>query len=440
MGACSAHYPLHLLGRVDQLFDIGLAFVLGGEIGLGFQRLGNGDGLAGDIGDQLGDPVHFTERHIQHAAHIAHRGARLELVESDDGGHHLFAVFLGAIFHHARTLVVLEIQVDVGHADAVDIKEALENETVVERVEQGNVQTVGNNGTFGRAAGVVPDVLFLGVTAQVPDDEEVGVKAHFVDDAELVFEALTDHRILGAIPATAQQPCFAQFAQISCRGVALRYLEFRQVVAGAPQVHLAALGNEQGIGEGFGHLSEQGFHLGHAAQVEIGARHAHAAGLGEQAAGLHAKKNVLQAGVGLVHVVDIVGGHVASLVAVPQFAQGAVHRMQFGDFVVLQLEEKAVRAEDFVIPIQLGFGIGQVLAQDGARHLSGEAARSGDQAFGVGGKEIAVDARKIIKPLQLRRRSDLEQVLVAGHVLGQQKQVRGLLVFLGVAVAHAARG
>ena len=59
--------------------------------------------------------------------------------------------------------------------------------------------------------------------------------------------------------------------------------------------------------------------------------------------------------------------------------------------------------------------------------------------FGVSRQKVLVDARIIVEAVQLRGRGDLEQVLVAGLIFSQQKQVRGGAVEFGVAVLHAAR-
>ena len=94
-------------------------------------------------------------------------------------------------------------------------------------------------------------------------------------------------------------------------------------------------------------------HLLRAAQVVGVVGHAHALGVGEQAAGLDAQHDVLQAGVLLLDVVHVVGGHVVRVVALAQLEQLLVDRVQLGDGVLLQLEEEVVRPEQVVIPAQL---------------------------------------------------------------------------------------
>jgi len=52
------------------------------------------------------------------------------------------------------------------------------------------------------------------------------------------------------------------------------------------------------------------------------------------------------------------------------------------------------------------------------------------------GQSLFVDARPVVKAFELGQAGELEQVLVARHVLGQQQQVVGLLVLAGQAVGH----
>ncbi len=55
-------------------------------------------------------------------------------------------------------------------------------------------------------------------------------------------------------------------------------------------------------------------------------------------------------------------------------------------------------------------------------------------------KKFFIKTGVIIKPFELCRAGQLEQVLIAGVVLGQQQQVVGALVELGILVPHPARG
>ncbi len=143
-------------------------------------------------GDQLGNPVHFRQRDVHHPRHVPDGGLAPQGAERDDLGDLVVAVFARAVFEHLGAAVVAEVQVDIGHGDAPGIEEALEDQPVLERIDQGDVQRVGDDRAGRRTAGVVPDVMFAGIAAQVPHDQEVGVEAHLVDHAQLVVQAFAD--------------------------------------------------------------------------------------------------------------------------------------------------------------------------------------------------------------------------------------------------------
>ena len=75
-------------------------------------------------------------------------------------------------------------------------------------------------------------------------------------------------------------------------------------------------------------------------------------------------------------------------------------------------------------------GLLAVLEQRG--QLGGQAAGGADQSLAVRSQVVGVDARPVVVAVDLGGGADLEQVAVAGHVLGQQQQV--------VAVPDPARG
>ena len=85
-------------------------------------------------------------------------------------------------------------------------------------------------------------------------------------------------------------------------------------------------------------------------------------------------------------------------------------------------------------------GLVHVAGADGAGDVGGHAAGGADEAVAVGGQEVEVDARLVVVAVELGGGGDLEQVEVAGPVLGQQQQVGALAIELRVAVGHAAGG
>ena len=104
------------------------------------------------VGDQLGDAVDVGEAHVEHAAHVFDGGARAQRAEGDDLRHLLAAVFFGDVLDHFAAAVRAEIDVDIGHADALRIQEALEQQAVLQRIDIGDLHGVADQAAGGRAA------------------------------------------------------------------------------------------------------------------------------------------------------------------------------------------------------------------------------------------------------------------------------------------------
>ena len=105
-----------------------------------------------DVGHQLGDALHVGERHFQHAAHVLDGRARAQRVEGDDLRHLLAAVLLGDVLDHLAAAVHAEIDVDIGHADALRVEEALEQQAVLQRVDIGDRHRVAHQAAGRRSA------------------------------------------------------------------------------------------------------------------------------------------------------------------------------------------------------------------------------------------------------------------------------------------------
>ena len=101
------------------------------------------------------------------------------------------AVLLGHVADHLQAAAFAEVHVDIRHADAFDVQEALEQEVVGQGVEVGDLERPGHQRPGGRAAPRTHrDALVLGPVDEVLHDEEIGREAHVLDDLELVFQAV----------------------------------------------------------------------------------------------------------------------------------------------------------------------------------------------------------------------------------------------------------
>src|SRR5664279_5923585 len=95
----------------------------------------------------------------------------------------------------------------------------------------------------------------------------------------------------------------------------------------------------------------------------------------------------------------------------------------FGNAVVLQFEKKVFRTERLLEKIHRVARLVQLVFHDPVWNFAGETARQRDQALAVRGENFLVNARLVIKTLQVRGGRELDEIFVAGLILRQQAEM-----------------
>jgi hypothetical protein len=103
--------------------------------------------------------------------------------------------------------------------------------------------------------------------------------------------------------------------------------------------------------------------------------------------------------------------------------------------VILDLQEKILLAEHVGVAVGQALGFLVSVGEDGFVDVAAQAGGHRDQAFGVPGKQIFIDARFVIETFEERGGNQLEQITIAFLVLAQQHQV---VVAIGIAAARKA--
>ena len=168
----------------------------------------------------------------------------------------------------------------------------------------------------------------------------------------------------------------------------------------------------------------------------LGALELEALRIGQQRPGLHAQQRLVRLVVVLMRVVAVVRGEQRRTDLLGDLDQLRVRLTLGGQAVVLQFDEQVVAPEDVLQPARLGQRALVVAVEQRLQHVPAEAAGGGDQTLGVLLEQLPVDAGLVVVALHERQARQLDQVLVAGLVLGQQGQV---VVELGAALGVAAR-
>jgi len=95
----------------------------------------------------------------------------------------------------------------------------------------------------------------------------------------------------------------------------------------------------------------------------------------------------------------------------------------FGDAVILDLDEQVVASKDVLQATGLLQRRVEALVHQRLQHMATQAAGGGDHALGVLRQQLPVEPWLVVVPLEERLGTQLDEVLVAGEVLGQQREV-----------------
>ena len=186
---------------------------------------------------------------------------------------------------------------------------------------------------------------------------------------------------------------------------------------------VAAFGHPQGVVAGRLDVGEETPHLRGRLQVVVVAVELEAIGVAHQRPGLDAQQGIVGDGVATVHVVAVVGGQEGGLEAAGDLEQLRVGAVLLGDAVILHLDEEVVAPEDVLEPPGPLQPLVEVVLHERLEHLTTEAPRGGDEPLTVIVERLPIDAGLVVVALEEGSAGQLDEVAVAGVVLGQQGQV-----------------
>ena len=189
------------------------------------------------------------------------------------------------------------------------------------------------------------------------------------------------------------------------------------------KLNIRSLGDQQRRVAGRLVVLEEVPHLGRGFEIVLSAVELEAFLVGQEGSRLHAQQGVMGLGVAAVGVVAVVGGQEWRADGVCDLDELRVGLDLLRQTVILQFDEEVPLAEDLLEAGGPGQGLLLVTGQEGLEHHASETTGGGDQAFGVLSQQLPVNPRLVVVALEIRRRGELEEVLVALRGLGQKGQV-----------------
>ncbi len=221
----------------------------------------------------------------------------------------------------------------------------------------------------------------------------------------------------------------AQMPEIALGVVAFGDVEIGEMVVTELDCEFTLLGDAKGVGDGFGDLAEQRGHLLRRPQVER-LPDAHAIGVLHGGAGLDAQQHLVGIKVLGSDVVYVVGSDQRDVQIAAHGDQLAVDPAEEIDVVLLHLQVEVLFAENFLEPAGHFPRLGSLLSPDHTWDLGSRTAGEDDEALAVRFQQLAIDARFVVEAFELGLRDQLHQVLVAGLVPGQRREMIRFAVLL----------
>ncbi len=342
--------------------------------------------LSRPFGDRLRDLVDDAVGNLEHAARVADGCARGHRREGDDLGDAVAAVLLGDVVDDAVASVDGEVDVHVRHRLASGVEEPLEEQVVLDRVDVGDLEAVGDE-RAGRRAAPRPDLdaVALRERDEVPDDQEVVREAHLADRLQLELEPVLE--LVRDLVVALLQAFFGELDEVVEAVAALGRLEARQQDPAELELHVAALGDLERATERVLVAGEVGRHLLGRLEVEVVGVELPALRVLERVAGLDAEQRLVRARVFMLEVVDVAGRDEPEPGALGELREQRVDPLLLLEVRVLDLDVRVVGAEGLDEPVEVGGSVGRPGLLERAADASGEAAGEGEQpaASGTGG-------------------------------------------------------
>ena len=402
MGADMMHNPFQRLGVVHQLPDGVVAVVRLLHFRVGADGVGDGARLGRH---HPRDAIHIPVAHPQPPAHIPQRRLGRHRPEGDDLRHPVAAVAVNHIPQHFIPPVILKVHINVRHFLALKVEETLEHQLVPHRVNVGNAQAVQHYA--GRRAAPHPEQYALPPHEgnDVPHHQEVVGETGLPNYFQFILHTRARRLVVHPVPLVEPFPA-------QPRQVGLRVLPVGRRVAGQmhlpePQGHFALLRHFPGYIHRLRVFREQRRHLRRRLDIVGRILHPQPLLILHIRPRLDANVHILVLVIRLPHIVGVIGQQQGNPRVPVQLQQPFVDARQLGYMLVMLQFQEVVFAKNLPIPAHLLPRRAVVPVRQQLGHLRRGAPRQADQPLPVLLQQFLVNARLVVKALQIRPRHQL---------------------------------
>ena len=268
---------------------------------------------------------------------------------------------------------------------------------------------------------------------EIPNDQEIAGEAHLLDHfnfggqaAFVVAQRMAQPVFLGQLleHQRALHESFAHdFLEVRVGGVSLRNLEFRKRIADPLNFHVAAIGDRHRARHRIRQFAKHLRHFLAALEIKLVRGEFHARPVAHGLARLNAHQYFLGVRIRLRQIMAIVGRHQRDAAFLGEANQIAIDPNVLFEPLVLHFEEEILFPENIAQAVRSYFRLVVFLGENRVGHFPAQTSRKRDQAFAVFGEQFVIDARLVIKTIEVAGGDEFNEVFVPGFVLAEQHQM-----------------
>ena len=327
-----------------------------------------------------------------HAADIAHHGFGRHGAVSDDLRDTLGAVFGGDVLNDPVAPRHAEVDVEVGHRDALRIQKALEQQVIAQRIYIHNAQGIGHERTrAGAAPGPHGHTVVARPVDEIGDDQKVTGKTHRTDHGQFGIQALPIDGRVERRRSSGQlrvQPAHRGSAQVGVGCGIGGHRKHRQARLAQAQHETATPRDLDAIGQHGAGFREQRRHLRGAAQKLLRRVAAGAGRISQQRTIVNADARLVRFEVTGQQEAHLVGRHTGHAVLAGQCQCGGHISLFAGGTNALHLDVKTIAKQRHPGLERLA-GLRATRLQQRATDVTGLRTRECDQTTGRGRRQPA---------------------------------------------------
>ena len=258
---------------------------------------------------------------------------------------------------------------------------------------------------------------------EIPNDQEVINEAGFLDNADFVLQTTPQFGvILGSRTVAFAEPARAQLSQHHFARFAVGKWIPRISQLAKFELEIAALGDLERVRDRLGKIAEQLAHLARRFQIQF--RHVtHPSLIAQIFTGTDAQHHIMRPVMLALEKMHIVRRDEAESKFPRQGRQSAIAFSLLGNAMIVQLDEEILCAENTAVFIDVSLRLRQIVGDERNVHIARQTTTQCDQAARVLPQQVLINARPVIKPIEVRNRDQLHEVAIPLLVARQKGQM-----------------